>query len=41
MNQYIKPVTDYQILELWASFMETTSFDGVNLEDAIEEEFLF
>lgn len=38
---YKKPMMELVPLEAWAEFMDLTSFGGVGLEDATEEELVF
>jgi len=38
---YKKPIAEFTPLEAWSGFMDLTSFDGVGLDDATEEELIF
>ena len=38
---YKKPIVELAPLEAWSEFMDMTSFSGVSLEDATEEELVF
>ncbi len=39
--KYKKPLAEYLPLEAYSEFLELTSFNGVGLEDATEEELVF
>ncbi len=39
--KYNKPIAEYMPLEAYSEFLELTSFDGIGLEDAQEEELVF
>ena len=39
--KYNKPNAEYMPLEAYSEYLELTSFDGIGLDDAQEEELIF